>query len=284
MSLRALLEAPGVLQAPGVYDGLSALLVAQAGFPVMFLSGAGLAYTRFGRPDLGLVSMSELTETVAVIRERVELPMIVDGDTGFGNALNLQRTVQRLEQAGASAIQFEDQLAPKRCGHMRGKQVVSADEMVGRVRAALDARRSEDTLIIARTDALALEGLDSALERAEAYLEAGADLLFIEGPRSVEEMERTASRFAARVPLVHNLVEGGGSPLRDAAALDRLGFRVALYPSMLVHLFARQAPEFLARLAAEGSTDGFADALLDLQEINGVLGADTLLARAARYA
>ncbi|MCC5861427.1 MAG: isocitrate lyase/PEP mutase family protein [Gammaproteobacteria bacterium] len=284
MGLRALLAAPGILQAPGVYDGLSALLVERAGFPVMFLSGAGLAYTRFGRPDLGLVTMSELVETVAVISERIGLPMIVDGDTGFGNALNLKRTVQRLEQAGAAAIQFEDQLAPKRCGHMQGKQVVSTGEMLGRVRAALDARRNEDTLVIARTDALALEGLDAALDRAEAYLEAGADLLFIEGPRTLEEMQQIAGRFAGRVPLVHNLVEGGGSPLRDAAALEALGFGVALHPSLLVHLFTRQAPRYLARLAAEGGTDGFADELLDLQEINAVLGAEGLLADAARYA
>lgn len=282
--LPALLAAPGLLQAPGVYDGLSALLVERAGFRVMFLSGAGLAYTRFGRPDLGLVSMSEVAETVAVIRERVELPLIVDADTGFGNALNLQRTVRCFEQAGASALQFEDQLAPKRCGHMRGKQVVPLAEMVGRVRAAVDARRSVDTLIIARTDALALEGLGAALERAEAYLEAGADLLFVEGPRTAEEMAEIAARFASRVPLVHNMVEGGGTPLRTAADLDALGYRVALHPSLLVHLFAAQAPAFLARLARDGGTDGFAGELLDLQRMNRLLGAEELLALAETYA
>lgn len=282
--LRQLLAAQRLLLAPGAYDGLSALLVEQAGFKVVFLSGASLAYTRFGRPDLGLVSMAEVSETVAVIRDRIELPIIVDADTGFGNALNLQRTVRCFERAGASALQFEDQLAPKRCGHMRGKQVVSVGEMVGRVRAAVDARHSADTLIIARTDALALEGLGAAMDRAEAYLEAGADLLFIEGPRQATEMADIATRFATRVPLVHNMVEGGGTPLRTAAELDALGFRVALHPSMLVHLFAAQAPVFLARLAREGGTDGFADELLDLQRMNRLLGAEELLELAQQYA
>ena len=179
---------------------LSALLVEQAGFEAAYLSGASIAYTALGRPDLGLVSAEEVAGVVRRIRERVSLPLIVDADTGFGNALNVQRTMVTFEQAGASAIQLEDQQLPKRCGHLSGKSLITTEEMVGKVRAAADARRSEETLIIARTDAIAVEGFEAALERAEAYLAAGADLLFVEAPRSPEELQAIASRFTRRYP------------------------------------------------------------------------------------
>jgi 2-methylisocitrate lyase-like PEP mutase family enzyme len=267
-----------------VYDGLSALLAEQAGFEVAFLSGASLAFTRLGRPDVGLVTMTELVQTVRLIRERIGLPLIVDADTGFGNALNVQRTVRELECAGASAIQIEDQVAPKRCGHLKGKQVVGSAEMVGKVKAALDVRCDVDTVIIARTDALAVEGFEAALERGAAYLEAGADALFIEGPTELVQMKRIAEVFGGRVPLVHNLVEGGHSPVQTASQLQEFGVRVALYPAMLVHLFAKLAPMYLARLAREGGSSGFADQLLDLQGMNEMLGTARLLDEARGYA
>src|SRR4051812_37307793 len=179
-NLRARLGQKPLVVAPGCYDALSALMIERAGFAAAYLSGASLAYTRLGRPDVGLVSLTELADTVGLIRDRVELPLIVDADTGFGNALNLHRTVRLLARQGADALQIEDQSTPKRCGHLRDKSLVSQAEMVGKVRAALDARPGEHVLIIARTDAIAVEGFERALDRADAYLEAGADVLFIE--------------------------------------------------------------------------------------------------------
>lgn len=280
--LRDLLKQGGCLRAPGVYDGLTALLAEQAGFQMAFVSGACIAFARHGRPDMGLVSMSEVAETVALLRDRVKLPLSIDMDTGFGNALNVQRTVRVFESAGASALQMEDQVSPKRCGHMAGKQVIAAAEMVGKIKAALDARHNPDTLIIARTDALGVTGFDDALERAERYLEAGADALFIEAPKNLEQMQTIAKRFAKRIPLVHNLVEGGGSPLADAAALEKLGYRIALYPAALLHLFVPQAQALLTHIREHGSTTGYAG-LIDLDRINRVLGAPELLALSERY-
>jgi 2-methylisocitrate lyase-like PEP mutase family enzyme len=281
-TLRAALQRGTCLRAPGVYDGLSALLAEQAGFEMAFVSGACISFARHGRPDMGLVSMSEVADCVALMRERVTLPLSVDIDTGFGNALNVQRTVRVFERAGASALQMEDQVMPKRCGHMTGKQVIAADEMVGKIRAALDARHDPDTLLIARTDALGVNGFDDALERAERYLEAGADALFIEAPKTAAQMQRIARQFASRIPLVHNLVEGGGSPVPDAASLETLGYRVALYPAALLHLFVPQAQALLAHIRSHGSTHGYAG-LIDLNRINTVLGAPDLLAAADRY-
>lgn len=281
-ALRDRVGAPGCRQVPGVYDGLSALLVERAGFEIAFLSGASLSYTRFGRPDLGLVSMDEVAQAVGVIRERTTLPLIVDADTGFGNALNVQRTVREFEKAGASAIQLEDQVAPKRCGHMAGKQVVPAAEMLGKLRAALDARRDPDTVIVARTDAHGVEGFGPALARAAAYAEAGADWVFYEGPDTVEQMRAVAA--AVRRPLVHNLVEGGRTPVTRVDQLADLGYKVALHPGFLVHLFTALAPPMLARLRADGTSDALRDRLLDLGRVNALLGADELLAAAARYA
>ena len=280
--LRTALAQHRCLRAPGVYDGLTALLAEQAGFEMGFVSGACIAFARHGRPDMGLVSMSEVADTVALMRERVALPLSVDMDTGFGNALNVQRTVRVFERAGASALQMEDQVMPKRCGHMAGKQVIPVEEMVGKIKAALDARHDADTLLIARTDALGVTGFDDALERAERYLEAGADALFIEAPKTVAQMQEIARRFAGRIPLVHNLVEGGGSPLPDAAPLEALGYRMALYPAALLHLFVPQAQALLAHIRQQGSTQGF-DGLIDLNRINAVLGAPALLATAQSY-
>lgn len=281
-SLRRALARGHCLKAPGVYDGLTALLAEQAGFELGFVSGACVAFARHGRPDMGLVSMSEVADTVALMRERVAMPLSVDIDTGFGNALNVQRTVRVFERAGASALQMEDQVMPKRCGHMAGKQVISAQEMVGKIKAALDARLDEHTLIIARTDALGVHGFEDALARAEQYLAAGADALFIEAPKTLAQMQQISERFAGRAALVHNLVEGGGSPVADAATLEQLGYRMALYPAALLHLFVPQAQALLAHIKAQGSTAARED-LIDLQQINDVLGAPQLLAQAERY-
>lgn len=281
---RHLQDRDRLLQAPGVYDGLSALLVQQAGFDCAFLSGACLSFARFGRPDMGLVCASELVETVAVLRDRVTISLIVDMDTGFGNALNVQRTVRELERAGASALQMEDQLAPKRCGHMAGKAVIPVAEMVGKIRAALDARLDDDTLLIARTDALGVNGFEDALERAERYLEAGADALFIEAPQSVAQMQQIGRQFGPRTPLVHNLVEGGNSPLAGSAELQQLGYRLALYPAALLHHFVPAAQALLQVIAETGSTASLRSRMYGLGDMNRVLGAEHLLAAAGQYA
>lgn len=269
--------------APGVYDAFTALIAAQAGFGCLYLSGASIAYTRLGRPDLGLVSVSEVADTVALIRDRVDLPLIVDGDTGFGNALNVQRTVRTFERAGASAIQIEDQEFPKRCGHLAGKRLIGTAEMVGKIAAACDARASASFQIIARTDAIAVEGFDPALARAEAYLEAGADILFIEAPRTMEQLEEIGRRFGARVPLIANMVEGGHTPLRSAADLHALGYRIVIFPGGAARALQKQAQAYYASLLATGSNAAFADRMANFDELNDIIGLPDMLERSARY-
>jgi 2-methylisocitrate lyase-like PEP mutase family enzyme len=281
-ALAGLLSGDRLLSVPGCWDGLTAFLIEQAGFPLAFLSGGALSMGRFGRPDIGLVTATELTETTAILRDRIQIPLIVDGDTGFGNALTLQRLVRNLERAGASAIQIEDQGFPKRCGHMAGKTVVPLSEATGRIKAALDTR--DHLLILARTDALGVEGLASAMDRAEAFLEAGADLIFIEGPRTQGELEAIASRFARRAPLIHNLVEGGITPTDSGKDLERLGFRIALHPLLLLHSLVARAPALLATLKAEQSTTSLTPELVTLKDMNQLLDAAALLASGDRYA
>lgn len=281
--LRQRLQLKMPLKAPGVYDGLSALLVEQAGFECAFMSGACLSFARFGRPDMGLVTASEVAETIAILRDRVSLPLIIDMDTGFGNALNVQRTVRDFERAGASALQMEDQLAPKRCGHMSGKSVITTDEMVGKIRAALDARQDDDTIIIARTDALGVNGFEDAMDRAERYLEAGADALFIEAPKTVKQMQQIGRQFGQRVPLIHNLVEGGCSPVESIDELQQLGYRVALYPAALLHQFTPQAQQLLDLIRDTGTTLSLRHEMCELSDMNRLLGADVLLSTGQTY-
>ena len=281
--LRDRLSRNPLLLAPGVYDALTALLAEQAGFEAVYLSGASIAYTRLGRPDIGLVTASEVANTLSNIRERVSIPVIVDADTGFGNALNVARTVKQFERAGASLIQLEDQVTPKRCGHLDGKTVIPAAEMCGKLRAALAARRSDATLILARTDAIAVEGLDKALERAERYLAAGADVLFIEAPRTPDEMKTVTARFAARVPLLANMVEGGKTPLMDAKNLEQLGYRIAIFPGGLARCLAFAAQEYYAALKRDGTTAAMRERMLDFHGLNRVIGTPQMLELGKRY-
>lgn len=281
--LRQLISAPEILVAPGGYDALSASLIEKSGFEAMYLSGASIAYTRFGRPDIGLVSMNEVAETISVIRERTNLPMIVDADTGFGNAINVQRTVKLFERCGASAIQLEDQQMPKRCGHLKGKSLVSQAEMVGKIRAAVDARANPDTMIIARTDAIAVEGFESALLRAMAYYQAGADMLFIEAPESLEQMQQLNQVFAGKIPLLANMVEGGSTPIEKAQDLQNMGYNLAIFPGALVRAYTYMAQEFLASLKDHGNTNQYRDRMLDLTGLNTLLGTDEILANGKQY-
>ena len=277
------IASPEITLAPGIFDALSAVLAEQAGFPAVYLSGASIAYCRFGRPDIGLVSMSEVAATLSTIKERVDLPLIVDADTGFGNALNVMRTVRLFERNGAAAIQLEDQTLPKRCGHLAGKSLVSSGEMVGKIKAALDARNSAETLIIGRTDALAVEGFAAAMDRAEAYVEAGADVLFVEAPQSKAEMEQLVGRFRGRVPLLANIVEGGRTPLMTAEELSAIGFSLVIFPGGLVRAFAKMAQAYFANLKENGTNLAFRDRMLDLQGLNDLLGIEETLAQGSAY-
>lgn len=273
----------GFVLAPGIYDALSGLIANQAGAKAVYLSGASIAYTRFGRSDIGLVSVSEVHDTLATITDRIDLPVIVDADTGFGNALNVQRTVRNFERVGASALQLEDQSFPKRCGHLDDKTLVSCDEMVGKIKAALDARHDENTLIIARTDARAVEGLDAALERADAYREAGADVLFIEAPQTLEEMQSITTRFAHQIPLLANMVEGGKTPISNAQDLADLGYRLAIFPGGAVRAISHHLEAYYAGLLADGSNANFADKMHDFKGLNTIIETDALLALGKKY-
>lgn len=272
-----------IVVAPGVFDALGASLAEQAGFDTVYLSGASLAYTQLGRPDIGLLSISEICTAMSHIRERTQLSVVVDCDTGFGNAMNVMRSVRLLERAGANAIQLEDQTYPKRCGHLRGKTLVSKGEMVGKLHAALDARESDSTLIIGRTDALGVEGTDSAIERAQAYYEAGVDMLFIEGIRSDEDIGKIMAQFKGKVPIMANMVEGGDTPLKNAKALEALGFSMVIFPGALVRAITHMASRFFATLKEDGTTDAFRGQMLDFKQLNDYLGTQAMLELGEQY-
>ena len=282
--LREHLAASGPLVAPGCFDGLTALLVEQAGFHCAYLSGASVAFTRLGRPDIGLTTMTEVANVVSNIRERIDIPLIVDGDTGFGNALNVKRTVRLFERMGASAIQLEDQTLPKRCGHLDGKTLVPVSEMRGKIHAAQDARHDDDTVIIARTDAIAVSGIEEALERGNSYIEAGADVLFVESPLDDEQLARVGSTLGPRIPLLANMVEGGKTPLHSADELDALGFKLVIFPGAMMRVVSRAGAEYLAALRRDGTTAGLMDRMFNFDQINDVIGTSTMLADGDQYA
>lgn len=283
LSLKHRLAQARALLAPGVYDALSALMAEQAGFEALYLSGASIAYTRLGRSDVGLTTYSEVADTLARITERVSLPVIVDADTGFGNALNVMRTVRGLERAGAAMIQLEDQTFPKRCGHLDGKSVVPVQEMVGKLKAALDARTSPDTLILARTDAFAVEGLEAALERADRYFECGVDALFIEALRTPEQMDVACARFSNRIPLLANMVEGGKTPVQSAAELGARGFRIVIFPGGTARAVAHTLQGYYASLHQHQTTAPWQKQMLDFDGLNEVIGTAELMATGKRY-
>ena len=283
MKLNYLLEKENILIAPGIFDGLSAHMAEQAGANLVYLSGASLAYTRFGLPDIGLISMSEVSETISVIRDRVNLPIIVDADNGFGNALNVQRTVKNFERMGANAIQIEDQISPKRCGHLKDKKLIESTEMIGKIKAACDARRSAETLIVARTDAIAVEGFESAIDRSHKYIKAGADILFIEAPTSKDQMKKITSIFRKEVPLMANMVEGGMSPLLNAKELEKIGYKVVIFPGGLVRAIAKLSKNYFSNLLLNGSNLNFLDSMYKLDHLNQILNTEKILNKGKHY-
>lgn len=283
MSLKTMLREPDIVLASGVYDALTALLATDAGFRALYLSGASIAYTRLGRPDIGLVTMSEVAETLSLIRDRVATPLIVDADTGYGNALNVQRTVRLFERAGATAIQLEDQTFPKRCGHLQDKSLIPTMEMVGKIRAATDARINNETLVIARTDAVAVEGFEQAVERAGLYAEAGADVLFVEAPRNEAQLSAVAQRLGDRLPLMANMVEGGQTPILDKAKLQALGFSLVIFPGGIVRAVAKAAKAFYETLARDGTTAAFRNDMFDFDALNEIIGTPQMLELGRSY-
>jgi len=256
MSLRTRLNAPEILVAPGVYDGLTAAMAQQAGFEAVYLSGAAVAYTRLGRPDIGLTTASEMADTMALIADRIDVPVIIDADTGFGNALNAQRTMRVYERAGAAALQVEDQTYPKRCGHLKDKSLIPSAEMAGKI---------------------------AAMARAEAYIEAGADALFIEAPRSGDELKLVGETFGKRIPLLANMVEGGFTPISNASDLEAMGFSIVIFPGGIVRALARTAQDYYASLHANGSNRPFAERMFDFDGLNEVIGTPEMLASGQKW-
>jgi 2-methylisocitrate lyase-like PEP mutase family enzyme len=279
-TLRELIARPGITVLPGAYDALTARLIERAGFDGVYLSGAGVSYTHLAQPDVGLVTLDEMLRRAEAITSAVRIPVLADGDTGFGNAINVRRTVRAYERAGLAGIQLEDQTFPKRCGHLEGKQVVPAKEMAGKIAAAAEARGSDAFLIVARTDAIATDGFDEAVSRLRLYADAGADVLFADGP-SGEQLATIPAALPR--PAMANMVEGGKTPLRPATELAALGYKIVIFPNSLVRLYARQGAELLAALRATGTTADARARMFDFAELNDLLGLAEMLDAGRRY-
>ncbi len=282
-SLRELFEAGETVLAPGCYDALGARLIEEAGFPAAYMTGFGTAASLLGRPDIGLMSLPEMVDQARRIAGAVDIPVLADADTGYGNSINVIRTVREYEAAGVAAIHIEDQVMPKKCGHMEGKQVVPAREMVAKVQAAVAARRSPEFLIIARTDALAEEGLDGALDRARAYREAGADALFVEAPQSEGEIEAVARAFPD-VPLLFNYAEGGMTPPVGYARLRELGFSLVIFPITLLLVATEAMRAALARVKADGTPIDLLPSLLPFEDFLSFIGLPEIRELEQRFA
>ena len=278
--LRTLLGAGDVIVAPGVWDGLSSRLVARAGFSAVYATGGGIARS-MGYPDLGLLSLSEIVDRLANIVEHAGVPVIADADTGYGNALNTQRAVREFERAGVAALHLEDQTFPKRCGHYDDKSVISASEMAQKLRAARDATGDADLVLIARTDALAIEGLDAAIARAHVYAAAGADVIFVEAPVSIEQIETIAHRVPQ--PKLINMFQGGKTPLVPVARLKALGYQIVIIPADMQRAAIRAMDDVLAALARDGSSAALADRMVTFKEREDIVDIAGWLARAAKY-
>lgn len=271
--LRARLRQKEILVLPGVYDALTAKLAAAAGFEGVVMGGYGVAASRLGEPDVGYLSMTEMTDALRCIARAVQLPVFADGDTGYGNNLSAMRTMREYEAAGAAAILLEDQVWPKRCGHMQGKQVVDASEHAKKLRAAADAKTFSDTLLIARTDARAVLGLEAAIERGKLYLDSGADALFIEAPQNVAELEKISRSFPDTI-LISNMIEGGRTPNLTSKDLEAMGFSVVFWPCTSVYTVSKAFGDVLRQLRTEGTTASCLQNMLSFEEFNKFIGLD----------
>ncbi|MGD9890762.1 MAG: oxaloacetate decarboxylase [Dehalococcoidia bacterium] len=280
--LRSLLAQPGAITAPGAYDALTARIIEACGFPVVYMTGYGTSATLLGQPDVGLLSLTEMVDNARRIVQAVRVPVIADADTGYGNPLNVARTVRAYEAAGVAGLHLEDQVSPKKCGHMSGKQVIPAAEMVQKLRAAVEARRDPDLLIIARTDARAVNGLDDALDRGRRYLDAGADMLFIEAPESEAEVERIAQSFDG--PLLYNWAESGRTPPLPLARIEALGFKLVIYPVTALFAATRAIMTAMTALRRDGDSGHFQDELIQFADFNTFIGLPAAQEMESRYA
>lgn len=270
--LRELMETRDIIIAPGAYDALSARLIEAAGFEVVYMTGFGTAASLFGYPDAGLVTMTEMVDNARRIAEAVNIPVIADADTGYGNPINVVRTVQAYEDAGVAGIHIEDQVWPKKCGHMARKELIPIEDMVEKVRAAVDARRSKDFVIIARTDAIAVEGLEGALERAREYYRAGADVIFVEGPENMEQIEAIAKELRG-IPLLFNWVgPGSKTPLIDLETLKRFGYKIVIFPVALLFAATKVMREVLNIIRRDGTPINAKDLMMDFREFTDFIG------------
>lgn len=280
-TLRKLLAEPGLVMAPGVADAAMAKLVTRAGFNAIYMTGAGTSAVRLGKPDIGLMTLPEMADNAQRIAESSGLPLIADADDGYGGVMNVQRTVQTYERAGVAGIHIEDQQMPKRCGHLAGKSLVPPEEMAAKIRAAVDARKDQDFLLIARTDAIAVEGLDRALERAAVYEEAGADMIFVEAPGTEAELKRIPK--ALKTPALFNMASSGKTPFLTADEISALGFKLAIYPNFVLLSAITAAAETLAELKEKGSVKGLVNRITTFKEFFEMLGMSEVQKAEARY-
>lgn len=279
--LREMITRPEILLAPGTYDPMMAKVIENAGFEAVYMTGAGVSHTTLAQPDLGLVTMTEMVAQAGRIVDAVELPVLADADNGYGNALNVMRTIREYERAGVAGVHIEDQTLPKKCGHFEGKTVIPKAEMIGKLKAALDARQDEDFVIIARTDARTAVSLEAALDRAVSYAEVGADVIFLESPLSLEELRRVPAEI--KKPLMANMVEFGKTPLLSAAELEALGYSLVIFPNALARFLLRQAMEFLEGFRQEGTTRSQLERMLSFQDQNRMLGLEKFEGLRRRY-
>ena len=268
--LRQMMTGKQIVVAPGAHDALTAKIIEQVGFSAVYMTGYGQAASHLGKPDVGLLTLTEMVARASNIVEAVNVPVIADADTGFGNAVNVMRTLREYEKAGVAAIQLEDQVAPKKCGHMTGRQVVSKEEMVGKIKAAADVRTDPDLMIIARTDARTVHGIGEALERAKAYEEAGADILFIESPETVEEMKQITTSF--KVPVLANMVEGGRTPFLPVQELQGLGYDLVIFPTASTYLVTKALTRLMTVLKDTGTTASLIPEMITFEEFNDLIG------------
>lgn len=279
--LKKYVHDPEILVIPGVPDPLSARIAWKTGFKAVFVSGYASTAATLGAPDVGLMTMTEMVECAARIVDAVDIPVFADGDTGHGNVTNLIRSMRQFEKAGVAAIFYEDQVAPKRCGHMSGKQVVPAEEMVAKIKAAVDTRVDPDLMVMARTDAMATHGIDEAIRRMHMYVEAGADMAFVEAPQSIEQMRRITTEIKA--PNMANMVPGGKTPMLSAKQLEEIGFAVVAHPTALIYAMARTAREVLRQILDSGTSAGLEDRMIEFEEFNRLVGLPEIRSKEREY-
>ena len=279
--LRQLIEQPGIIVAPGAYDCLTAKIIQQSGFPAVYMTGAGTSVARYGFPDLALASMTEMVSNATDITASVTVPVIADADTGYGGLLNVGRTVRKYEQSGVAAIHIEDQEFPKRCGHLDDKRVISTEDMIPKIKEAVESRTDQDFLIIVRTDALAVTGWEDTMDRCHRYVDAGADVLFVEALRSAEDAQRAVESLP--VPLLYNFVETGKSPLLSASDLESIGFKIVIFPASNLLLVTATIQKLMAELKEKGTTIGMMEQMVSLQECFELMGLSEMLAVDAKH-